>query len=407
MRPSMPATYRKSSVSNAGQIQRTRHAVANPAYAYDAFSLFQRACTYAYDALAHACMTNTYGTAATVVVIAVTLPRPSTPTTTNVPHRNGTIKNARKQDKHTINSLFTNDIGKENPPSTLQARTYGTSPTTYCPSTAATPTTTSNTIVTHATTTIETPPEAQPTTHPIHHYYGYRYYKPELGRWINRDPIGEMGYLVLKVEQPEYLEDYYDVLVEEHHLYAFIRNHTLNEYDILGLRPPGKGPRPGPGRGRNPASEWQCPDGMQRYQREDYVMDELDQCSLPFGSLPVKIRRPFRGYRKDEPERGFRFHEVCDLHDIHYRSCQPAVDVYNERLEGDRAMLEGMLAVCNDPANPTHRPDRSDKAIRRARRRCRKWARAYYHGVRAFGFGMGYMPGQRRACGPCECIREP
>ena len=25
------------------------------------------------------------------------------------------------------------------------------------------------------------------------YYYGYRYYNPELGRWINRDPIGERG----------------------------------------------------------------------------------------------------------------------------------------------------------------------------------------------------------------------
>jgi RHS repeat-associated protein len=28
-------------------------------------------------------------------------------------------------------------------------------------------------------------------------YYGYRYYSPELGRWINRDPIGERGGLNL------------------------------------------------------------------------------------------------------------------------------------------------------------------------------------------------------------------
>jgi len=24
-------------------------------------------------------------------------------------------------------------------------------------------------------------------------YYGYRYYSPELGRWINRDPLGDSG----------------------------------------------------------------------------------------------------------------------------------------------------------------------------------------------------------------------
>ena len=25
------------------------------------------------------------------------------------------------------------------------------------------------------------------------HYYGYRYYNTEWGRWLNRDPIGEWG----------------------------------------------------------------------------------------------------------------------------------------------------------------------------------------------------------------------
>src|SRR5690625_4492908 len=29
------------------------------------------------------------------------------------------------------------------------------------------------------------------------YYYGYRYYQPETGRWLNRDPIGEQGGLDL------------------------------------------------------------------------------------------------------------------------------------------------------------------------------------------------------------------
>ena len=27
------------------------------------------------------------------------------------------------------------------------------------------------------------------------YYYGCRYYNPELGRWLSRDPIGEVGLL--------------------------------------------------------------------------------------------------------------------------------------------------------------------------------------------------------------------
>ena len=44
--------------------------------------------------------------------------------------------------------------------------------------------------------------------------YGYRFYVPELGRWINRDPIGELGW---------------------GNVYSFIRNDTQNKSDYLGL----------------------------------------------------------------------------------------------------------------------------------------------------------------------------
>jgi RHS repeat-associated protein len=47
-------------------------------------------------------------------------------------------------------------------------------------------------------------------------YYGYRYYSPELGRWINRDPIGERGGF---------------------NVYAFASNATLLAIDANGLRP--------------------------------------------------------------------------------------------------------------------------------------------------------------------------
>jgi len=39
----------------------------------------------------------------------------------------------------------------------------------------------------------------KPLRGPIHNAIsGYRYYNPELGRWINRDPIGEEGGLRVK-----------------------------------------------------------------------------------------------------------------------------------------------------------------------------------------------------------------
>jgi len=45
-------------------------------------------------------------------------------------------------------------------------------------------------------------------------YYGYRYYSPSLGRFINRDPIGEQGGI---------------------NLYAFVGNDPVNRWDVLGL----------------------------------------------------------------------------------------------------------------------------------------------------------------------------
>lgn len=45
-------------------------------------------------------------------------------------------------------------------------------------------------------------------------YYGYRYYNPELGRWVSRDPIGEEGGL---------------------NMYAFVGNGGVNRFDLLGM----------------------------------------------------------------------------------------------------------------------------------------------------------------------------
>jgi len=45
--------------------------------------------------------------------------------------------------------------------------------------------------------------------------YGYRYYNPQMGRWLNRDPIGENGGL---------------------NLYGFVDNDGINYWDYLGLQ---------------------------------------------------------------------------------------------------------------------------------------------------------------------------
>ncbi|HMO05452.1 MAG TPA: RHS repeat-associated core domain-containing protein [Kiritimatiellia bacterium] len=46
------------------------------------------------------------------------------------------------------------------------------------------------------------------------YYYGYRFYNPELGKWLSRDPIGEDGGI---------------------NLASFLSNDTVNSIDLLGL----------------------------------------------------------------------------------------------------------------------------------------------------------------------------
>ena len=46
------------------------------------------------------------------------------------------------------------------------------------------------------------------------YYYGYRYYSPDMGRWLSRDPIEEQGGL---------------------NLYGFVNNDPVNKWDKLGM----------------------------------------------------------------------------------------------------------------------------------------------------------------------------
>ncbi len=59
------------------------------------------------------------------------------------------------------------------------------------------------------------------------YYYGYRYYDAELGRWISRDPINELGNLIIR-NKPSF--ETYNV-----NLYGFVLNDPVNLIDILGL----------------------------------------------------------------------------------------------------------------------------------------------------------------------------
>ena len=58
-------------------------------------------------------------------------------------------------------------------------------------------------------------------------YYGYRYYNPTTGRWLSRDPIGELGFHTLAGNRNRRVRD--------GNLYCFVGNNPLTKFDLLGL----------------------------------------------------------------------------------------------------------------------------------------------------------------------------
>jgi RHS repeat-associated protein len=87
-------------------------------------------------------------------------------------------------------------------------------------------------------------------------YYGYRYYSPDLGRWINRDPIYELGSIVLRSSVQYYDQEtglhcnyhrYYDPHTGRYlrpdpiwqaggkDYFAYCHNNPIDYMDPLGL----------------------------------------------------------------------------------------------------------------------------------------------------------------------------
>ena len=79
------------------------------------------------------------------------------------------------------------------------------------------------------------------------YYYGYRFYDPWLQRWLNRDPIDELGFTLLTTRRPPIptvdLDDDETGIrpigrpskPNELNLYAFVENRPTTEIDPSGL----------------------------------------------------------------------------------------------------------------------------------------------------------------------------
>lgn len=69
------------------------------------------------------------------------------------------------------------------------------------------------------------------------YYYGYRFYDPNLQRWINRDPLNESGFELVHIQSaqaPNHRFSEYAEITQGPNLYAFARN-SAYKIDAFGL----------------------------------------------------------------------------------------------------------------------------------------------------------------------------
>ena len=176
---------------------------------------------------------------------------------------------------------------------------------------------------------------------------GYRFYSPEMGRWVNRDPIGELGGL---------------------NVYMAINNAAINEYDLLGMSSCGFTDD-----SCRPCKPGECSGKRQKKDKEP------DGCSSGiFGDDPV---RRFSGHW------GCSFLDCCNKHDCCYGNCFGP-----SKGNCDYEFYKCMLRVC-----------RSFRCILGGgSSSCLSWATRFYMAV-VVGGGSAYDGNKSEHCEGCDC----
>ena len=220
-------------------------------------------------------------------------------------------------------------------------------------------------------------------------YYGYRYYRPEMGRFISADPAGELAFLLNTVRQQgiqhssvflsgnqasrlllrDATERYLAPATKVK--YLFVENAPSVHIDILGLDV-----------WCGFDTFWDCQpcndgDGYGHQQAADKF---TDGCSAPLGLGDNPSGLP-----------GCSFLSACDAHDCCYGTCGAS------KLNCDVSFANAMKSICTTCAGGSFWL----QVV------CDSWANTYYLAV-LFGGGTPFDNNQRTYCDPCICCElEP
>jgi RHS repeat-associated protein len=87
----------------------------------------------------------------------------------------------------------------------------------------------------HLSSTNLQPATLSTKTSQTKYHYGLRYYSPELGRWVSRDPINELAFSMENASVSFVVLSNYGETLFLYNDYALLANSSIDQIDYLGL----------------------------------------------------------------------------------------------------------------------------------------------------------------------------
>jgi len=156
-------------------------------------------------------------------------------------------------------------------------------------------------------------------------YYGYRFYKPSLGRFLNVDPAADLSFAFMKMfgivwgVEPSVFDDITTpLLVEDYaNVYRFVDNNSTDNTDYLGLAP-----------------KWQkCTPPKVWGKKPGGVIPKPDGCSAP-AVLPGT---------PNNPTKKCSFKLPCNGHDKCYSNCSTSKSDCDKNFKRD---MRNACTIC-------------------------------------------------------------